>query len=115
MGIAELFRELLVIAYVEIVVALLPEVLGVTYQAPRDSLLQRFERIGELALLGFAEQQMNMLRHDDISVDTEAETPSDVLQSDLKDLLRGVRCKEWTAVVATERHEVTLSGFVISR
>src|SRR5438270_4017343 len=51
MNIAQLLNKLRIIAKVEIVVPLLPEMLRVPKQAPGYSLLQGFEGIGERVLL----------------------------------------------------------------
>src|ERR1700740_1190054 len=51
MNVAELLNKLRIIANVEIVVALLPEMLWVPEQAPGHSLLQRFDGIGECVVL----------------------------------------------------------------
>jgi hypothetical protein len=45
MDVVKLLYELLMIANVEIVVALLPEMVGVSDQTPRHSLLQRLDGI----------------------------------------------------------------------
>ena len=55
MNIAQLFHKLRIISNVEIVVPLLPEMLGIANQTPRYSLLQRLQRIGQRVLLRFAE------------------------------------------------------------
>ena len=47
MNVVELFHKLRMIANVEIVVALLPEMVGVSDQTPCHSLLQRLQSIGE--------------------------------------------------------------------
>ncbi len=94
MNVVELLYKLRMIANVEIVVALLPEMVGVSDQTPRHSLLQRFEGVGERALLletrdiptqaktglewgtvdcGLAEEKVNVLGHHDVCVDTKAE------------------------------------------
>lgn len=113
--VAQLFCELAVMADVEIVVALLPEVLRLANQASRHALFQRFERIGERPMPRFAEEQVNVLRHDDVSVDAQIEAAPDTLECELENLLRRILGKGWTTVVATERHKVALSGFLISR
>jgi hypothetical protein len=46
MNVVELLYKLLKIANVEIVVALLPEMVSVSDQTPRHSLLQRLEGVG---------------------------------------------------------------------
>lgn len=51
MNVVELLYKLLMIANIEVVVALLPEMLGLSDQTPRYSLFQRLQSIGERALL----------------------------------------------------------------
>ena len=74
MNVAQLLHKLLIIADIEIVVPLLPEMLGIANQTPRYSLLQRLEGIGQRVLLRFAEQQVNMLGHDYIAINVECVT-----------------------------------------
>lgn len=73
MNVAQLLHKLRVISNVEIVVPLLPEMLCIADQTPRYSLLQRLQRIGQRVLLRLAEQQVNMLRHDYVSVYLKSE------------------------------------------
>ena len=47
MNVAKLLHELAVIADIEIVIALLPEVLGLADQSPRNSLLEGLDDIRE--------------------------------------------------------------------
>jgi hypothetical protein len=58
---------------------------------------------------------VNVFRHDDVPVDAQIEAVPDTLECELENLLRWVLGKGWTTVVATERHKVALSGFLISR
>jgi len=74
MNIAQLFHKLRVISNVEIVVPLLPEMIRIANQTPRYSLLQRLQRIGQRILLRFAEQEVNMLRHNYVPVNLKPET-----------------------------------------
>ncbi len=114
MNVVELFYELRMIANVEVVVALLSEMGGFSDQTPRYSLLQRLESIGERAVVPLAEaveiptqantglewatfefewaavvrlalEQMNMLRHDHISIDIESVAVAHALKSIFKD------------------------------
>ena len=92
MNVAQLFHKLRVISNVEIVVALLPEMLRCPTQAwfwleweipnqtPRYSLLQRLQRIGQHIPLRFTEQEVNMLRHDDVPVNLKSEAAPHALQ-----------------------------------
>src|SRR5438552_12953485 len=75
------FHKLRTISNVEIVVPLLPEMIRIANQTPRYSLLQRLQRIGQRILLRFAEQEVNMLRHDYIPVNVKPETASHPLQA----------------------------------
>ena len=68
MNVAQLFHKLRIIANVEIVVPLLPEMLRIANQMPRYSLLQRLQRISQQIRFRFAEQQVHMLRHDYVPV-----------------------------------------------
>src|SRR6202011_2690360 len=80
MNIAQLFHKLQVISKVEIVVPLLPKMICIANQTPRYSLFQRLQRIGQRIPLWFAEQEVNMLRHDDVPVNLKSETVPHPLQ-----------------------------------
>ena len=99
MNIPQLLHKLRIIANIEIVVPLLPEVLPVAKQTPRHALLQRLQCIGqriqfcldgwpiqarfwlEWGSLGLAEHEMNMLRHNYIAVNVQFVTTPHPLQS----------------------------------
>ncbi len=106
MYVTQLLHKLPVISNIEIVVPLLPEMLRIANQTPRYALLQRLQCIGQRIPLrfakgwpiqavfwlewgssiagriplGFAEQQVNMLRHDCVSVNLKPETAPHALQ-----------------------------------
>ncbi len=103
MNVAKLLHKLRVISNVEIVVPLLPEMLRIANQTPRYSLLQRLQRIGQRILLRFAEhdgwpiqarfwlewgsselrfaeQEVNMLRHDHVAINLKPVTTPHPLQ-----------------------------------
>ena len=61
MSVAQLVSELALVAHVEIVVALLPEVLDVTNRPARDALLQGFDRVRQSSALWLTQQQMHTL------------------------------------------------------
>src|SRR6266496_4248031 len=84
MNIAQLLHKLWVIPNVEIVVPLLPEMLFPTQakiglewathfwkQTPRYSLLRRLQSIGQRIFFRFAQQEVNMLRHDHVPVNAK--------------------------------------------
>jgi hypothetical protein len=53
---------------------------GSSKQTPRYSLLQRSQHIGQRILLWFAEQEVNMLRHDDVPLNLKPETAPHALE-----------------------------------
>ncbi len=108
MNIPKLFYKLAVIPDIEIVVTLLPEVIGPANQSPRYALLQRFERIGERSLSGLADQQVHVFRHDHVAVDAQLETPSDALKRNLKRMLCQRIAERLSATVAAERYKMGL-------
>lgn len=114
MDVMELLHKLFTITNVEIVVALLPEMVSVADQAARDSLLQRLQGIGQSVALRLAEQKMNVFRHDDVAVNTEAEVAAHSLQGVLKNLPVCVGREQRATVITTEGYEMALSGVVIS-
>jgi hypothetical protein len=114
MDVMELLHELLMIANVEIVVALLPEMIGVSNQTPRYALLQGFEGIRQGVPFRFADQKVDVFRHDNVSIDAHAETAAHALKRALKHLSARAIREEGMAVVTTESNEMALSGVVIA-
>lgn len=144
MNIVELLDKLWVIPDVEVVVALLPEMIGVSDQTSRDTLLQRFQCVGERELLGpveavgtptqaktrlewatvelrvdaielrFAEKKVNMLRHHNICVDAKAKVASHAFKGVLKDSSARFGGEQGTAMITAKSYEVTLPGVVIT-
>ena len=112
--IAKFLRKLLPIANVVVVIALFPEVVRLADQSPRHTLIKRFERVGEQLTVRLSDQQVNVLRHHHISIDAETEAEPDALQHSLERLPVCVRRQQWTAMIATERNEVALSGLLKS-
>ncbi len=80
MNVPQLFHKLRVISNIEIVVSLLPEMIRGANQTARHSLLQRFQRIGQRISFRFAEQEVQMLGHDDVPVNLKPETAPHALQ-----------------------------------
>jgi hypothetical protein len=56
MNVSQLLKELVVIADIEIVIALQPEMFRLADEPSRDALLERLDRIGESAALRLAEK-----------------------------------------------------------
>jgi len=115
MNIAQFFHKLRVIPNIEIVVPFLPEMIRIANQAPRYSLLQRLPRIGQRVPRRFAEQQVNMLRHDDVAVNLKLEAAPHALQGRLEDSSAGGGGKQPTAMVTAESDEMTLAAVVETR
>lgn len=114
MDVVELLYELLMIANFEIVVALLPEVVSVSDQTPRHSLLQRLEGVRQCGPFGLADKQMDMFRHHDVSVDTKTEVAADALKGVLKDQSVRVGREQRATVITAERYEMALPGVLIT-
>ncbi len=87
MDITTLLHKLAVVPNVEIVITLLPEMLGVADQTSRYTLFQRLKGIGERAALGLTDQQVNMLRHNHVSVNAKAAIAGHTLERGFDDLL----------------------------
>jgi hypothetical protein len=112
MNIAELFDKLIVRPNIEIVIPLLPEMRGLSNQPPRYALFERLDRIRERSAARFAQQQMHMVGHDHVCVDTKIEAAPDPLKSSLENTLRRRIAKIVPPMPAGERDKVRLSGGV---
>jgi len=112
MNVAELLNKLRVIADIEIVVPLLPEVRGIANQSPRHTLLQRLDGHSERCSLWLADQQVNMLWHDYIAVHAKPEAASDTFERGLEGARRRLRGERRRAMVAAEGDKVSLAGLV---
>ena len=113
MKIAQLLSELAFTPDIEVVVTLLPEwLLGSQGEPTCHPLLQGFQCLCECAALGFIHQQMNMLRHDDVSVNAEPVGSTDPFQRRDKDCAGFRRCELWLPVVAAESEEMILAGLL---
>jgi agmatine/peptidylarginine deiminase len=60
-------------------------------------------------VLCFADQQMNMLRHDDIRVDAQPKAAPDALQDGLECFFRTAWGEQRKTTIATERYKVALA------
>jgi hypothetical protein len=111
-NIAKLLNKLIVRPDVEIVIPLLPEMRGLSNQPPRYALFQRLDRIGKRAALRLAQQQMHMVGHDNVGVDTKIKAASDPLKSSLENTPCRRTAKIMPPMPAGERDKVRLSGRV---
>ena len=85
---------------------MLPQETRLADEPSRDALLERLDRIGEGAALRLAEQQMNVLGHDDVPEDTQFVSTPDSFQRGHKYLLRFGRVEERAPLIAGEGNEV---------
>ena len=106
MNVSQLLKKLVVIVDIEIVIALLPEMFRFADEPSRDALLERLDRVGEGAALRLAEQQMNVLGHDDVSEDAHFVSTPDTFQRGRKCLLRFGRVEERASLITGEGNEV---------
>ena len=90
MNITKLRDELPVVTDIEIVITFLPEMRGVADQPARHALLQRLESVSKRVTLGLADEQVNVLWHDDVSVDAKSEAAPNALKSRLASAPRKV-------------------------
>src|SRR5439155_20535496 len=102
MNVAQLFDELRMIPNIEIVISLLPEMLGIANQAPRHPLFQGLERISQRLPLGFAQQQMYMLGHDYVAIHAKSELAPQTFQCRFENSHRRMGGKQWTTMITTE-------------
>ena len=63
---------------------------------------------------GFADQQVNVLGHHYVTVNTKTETQPNPLQRGFKNSSGCRLCEKRTATIARERHEMAVRGFVKS-
>jgi hypothetical protein len=73
MNVPELLDELVLAPDIEVVVTSLPKGIPSAQGKPScDSLLQRLNGFRETAALRFIDEQVHMLGHDNVSIDTQA-------------------------------------------
>ncbi len=92
---------------VEVVIARLPEgpIVGAR-EFSRHKLFQHLERGREVTLIGFADEQVNVFGHDDVSEDLKLIPAAATFEFVLEDLFCVCGVEESQTPVATERQEV---------
>ncbi len=122
----ECVDKFFVVADVAVVIAFLPKgtwrlvprvrarLLGanVGSQAFRERQLQEVDCIGQCALLRLAQKQVDVFRHDNISVHPQPETSPHSLQTAWEEVVGSGVVEEWLPPVTTEGDEVGFSGFL---
>jgi hypothetical protein len=83
-------------------------------QAFGERELQKVNCVGQQALRGLTQEQMNMFGHQHVPIDAQAETPAHVFQT-FEEKLESIRVVEKRlAVITTESNEVRLAGLLQS-
>jgi hypothetical protein len=112
MDILQLFLELFLIVNIEVIVSLLPKVQFVADQSSGHALLQGFDCNGERFAERFAQQQMHMVGHDNISIDAKEEGAADSFKRSFEHgPSRGIG-KIGLTMPAGECNEMRLPGMV---
>lgn len=88
MDVSQLLHELLMVAHVEVVIALLPEVFCFADQPPCDSLLQRLECCRQRGPFGLAKEQVDVFGHDDVAVHAKRIVAPDTFERSFEHQLR---------------------------
>ena len=114
MDVSQLFDMLRLTPHIEIVIAFLPEVFGVANQSPRHTLLQRLDCVRKHPALRLADQQMDVIRHDHVTIHAHLELAAHSLQRRFKRAFRRCILEGLSASIAAEGDKVCLSGFLKS-
>ena len=113
MNIAQFLHEFVISEDVEIVVVGLPE--RPFRAAHGNGQLERLNRLGQWGALRLAEQEMHMLRHDDVACDRKAISQPDTLQRVLEEIHGRFRREVRPAAITAECQEVEVSGLLITQ
>jgi hypothetical protein len=81
-------------------------------QPARDALLQYLYDDGRISFGRFAQQQMDVLGHDDVTNHCELVVSSDFREDDQEDVSRACRFQEWQSSVTAEGDEMKVPGSV---
>ncbi len=107
MNVLQLFNPLFFRKHIEVVVARRPERSPRTPQRHRQ--LQRLQSIRQQPSLGFADQQMNMLRHYNVTRNIEAVSQARPLQRVFKERSRLRSIKKRLSLKTTESYKVQIT------
>ena len=116
MNVSQLNRKLLVVAYISIIVAFLPK--GSRCWVPQVRARPLRANLGAPggAIAGeggrLTQQQMNMLRHDNVPINADIETEAHILQASNEQIEHLDGCEIGTTAVTTKSYKMALPGFV---
>ena len=114
MNVAQLFPALFLAPKIEVVVALLPEVRRVADQPAGHALLEGLDGNGKRFAAWLAQQQMHMVGHDNVPIDTEQVVLADSFQRGFEHGPGSGICEVRPTMPARKRDEMRLSGTVES-
>ena len=110
MDVSQFFDETLVRADVVVIVSPLPE--RGERRCPRRRDLETLYGVRESRFLRLRDQKMDVLGHDDVSEDPQAESEANLFQAAKKCVGEEAIVQKSLSQVTTESHEVRLPGFV---
>jgi hypothetical protein len=113
-NVLEHFGESFFAADVAVEVAVLPKLLAGTSKLSGRRLFEGFEELSEQDVLGLVDEQMDVLGHEDVGIDTGFMAEPGPFEDGLDDVL-GLRAGEvGETVEATEGNEVERLGLLVS-
>jgi hypothetical protein len=111
----EFLDGLVVVPHVEVIVAALREsYISRPFELSRDLLFQHLEGYLELKLARFADQQVNVFGHDDITSDNKAVAPPHLFQFSFKEIVPGARFEQRLSSITTEGKKVKITRMLIA-
>jgi len=114
MHVLELLDRLFMVPDIEVIVATLPESYVTRFlEFSRYLLLQHLQDNGELEIAGFADQQMHVFGHDNVTRYNEAVLLPHLFQLLLEDAISGSRFKQRLPSITTEGKKVEIASVLI--
>ena len=116
MHVAQLLDPLLIAPDIEVVVTLLPEmkIVRTALQRTRDLLLHHLQYERQRFALWFADEQMDMLWHEDITTNVEVEAETSGFERTQECRACSVSVKSWLALITAEGDEVQVSRVLVT-
>ncbi len=108
MEVAELLGELAVGEDVEVVVAALPKLDAVAFEALGGFSLEDADGVLKALPFGFGEEEMNVLRHEDVAEEVEVVFPAETFELFFEDDAGGVVVEIGETLITTEGDEVVV-------
>jgi hypothetical protein len=114
MDVPKFLDSLLLVTHVEVVIAALPEVPVISNQLSQDRLLECLDCGCESFVQGFTNQEMNVFRHDHVSVDAQPIAMTRSFQRILEAVSSRRTSEQRLAVITTEGEKVGLPSFLVA-